>query len=295
MLFPASVEEINGESFESTSKLRSVSFPSNSKLKKIGNCAFTYSSIESISLPASVECIADYCFLSTPNLCKIKVSAENKFFKMIDGDYIVKESQKGSGVFDVIFLARRNLECITIPSRIKVINCFAFYQCKQIKSISFEPNSSLELIKKDAFYENSPEKIILPPSLKKVNKRSFFGNRNLKYVEFLSKSIKIKNYCFGFGQSISTFLFSNADQIVFDDETMSGIPDNMKILVRKNVQLSGNGLNSCRSKIYYIEDIEEERLRKEEDDDELIMKQQDAFAKQNEEMAATKNNENEEK
>ena len=49
---------------------------------------------------------------------------------------------------------------------------------------------------------------------------------------------------------------------------MFATPDNMKMLVKKNVKLIGDGLDDCRSKIYYIEDIEEEKgkLKKEEED-----------------------------
>ena len=150
--FPASLEVIGANSFNGTSNLKSIEFPSDSKLKKVDKKAFVYSKMKSISLPASVEYIDDECFMFTPDLCKIDVSPENKFFKVIDCNYIVKESVHGSGVFDVIVIARRNLETITIPSHIKVINNSAFYNCNMMKNINFEPNSSLEIIQDYVFY-----------------------------------------------------------------------------------------------------------------------------------------------
>lgn len=267
--FPSSVEVIGVDSFDGTSNLKSVKFPSDSNLKKIEKKAFVCSKLNSITLPASVEYLDDKCFILTPDLCEINVSPENKFFKLINGDYIVKESVKGSGVFDVIVIARRDLESITIPSCIKVINNSAFYNCKKLKDITFEPNSSLELIQDYVFCYFSAEKIVLPPSLKEVGVQSFFSNSSLKSAEFLGKSVQIKKNCFYNCRKIETIVFPNAEKIVFENSAMVLTPDNMKILVRKNAQLSGDGYEECKDNIYYIEEEEErlreERLRKEEE------------------------------
>lgn len=41
--------------------------------------------------------------------------------------------------------------------------------------------------------------------------------------------------------------------IVFENKAMFGIPDNTKIIVKKNCHISGDGLESCKSKIHYFE------------------------------------------
>ncbi|KAK8865150.1 hypothetical protein M9Y10_010684 [Tritrichomonas musculus] len=255
LIIPASVEMIGEGSFLGNPRLKSVRFPSNSKLKKINDRAFESCNLESISIPASVEYLGT-CFGYNDNLFKIEISPENKFFKLIDGNYIVMESEHGSGVFDTIFFCRRNVESIMIPSYIKVIKAYAFESCKQLKNITFEPNSSLELIENYAFSENSSEKLVFPPSLKKIGCYSLQYNHNLKYVEFLGKYIEI-GYCCFYSSNISTIIFTNADQIIFGDESTNYIPDNAKILVRKNAQLSGVGLNYCKSKIHFIEEFKE--------------------------------------
>ena len=119
------------------------------------------------------------------------------------------------------------------------------------------------------FYFFTLEKLVFPPSLKEVGVQSFYGNVNLKYMEFLSKSITIKKHCFYNCKKLSTVIFTNADQIVFEDGAMFATPNNMKIIVRKSAQVSGDGLNDCKNKIHYIEGDEIMKMRNiEEVDDE---------------------------
>ncbi|KAK8887509.1 hypothetical protein M9Y10_038557 [Tritrichomonas musculus] len=260
LLIPSSVEVIGSHSFNGTKKLKSVRFEPNSKLKTMICSCFGNSSIESISLPENVEYIDDDCFEDTPNLCKIDVSTENKFFKLIDSNYITKESEKGSGIFDTILIARRDIESIVIHSHIKHISDNAFNKCKNLKNIVFEPNLSEGI-----------EKIVFPPSLESIGASSFAGNDNFKYVEFLGKSIKFNIRCFEGCHNISTIIFPNAASINFEGHPPR-LPKKAKILVRKNAKLDGNHnlirFCLCKEKIYYIEDIEgeEERLRKEEEE-----------------------------
>ena len=94
---------------------------------------------------------------------------------------------------------------------------------------------------------------MFPPSLKEVGVQSFSFNENLKLVEFLSDSIKINDSCFDECKKISTIVFLDADKIVFENKAMLGIPDNTKIIVKKNCHISGDGLESCKSKIHYFE------------------------------------------
>lgn len=106
----------------------------------------TCSSIEHMSLPASVKQISDNCFHHTRNLKEIEISPKNKNFKLIDVKYVAKESNAGSCVFDVIILVRRDIESISITPHIKVINNYAFHFYQHLKTIKFESNSSLKSI-----------------------------------------------------------------------------------------------------------------------------------------------------
>lgn len=269
-MIPAQVSVIKPRSFNCHRFLKSVKFSPNSELKRIEDYAFSESSIESLSLPASVEKIADFAFCVTPNLNRVEVSADNKFFKLIDDKYIVRESIVGSGIFDVIIFARRDIESIIIPSHIKTINNHAFDNCKRLEKITFESNSSLETLKRSSFIiVPAVEEVVLPPSLKEVGDYSFLHAMNVKRVVFLSKSLKIGKECFSSCDKLTNATFQNADQISFGRDAFSYASDELEIFVRSTATLSGFGLADIESRINYIEKVapmkEEEGMMKDKD------------------------------
>ncbi|KAK8838865.1 hypothetical protein M9Y10_032907 [Tritrichomonas musculus] len=254
-VIPPQVAHINKYSFSNHKKLKKIGYSSNSKLNAIDNFAFSISSIEILSIPASVEQIGDWCFSDTHNLRKVEISSDNKIFRLIDGNYVVKESNRGSGVFDVIIFGRRDLKSISIPSHIREINNCAFQNCILLENVTFESNSSLESIKAWAFYHISgPERLVLPPSLKETYNSSFAEIKNIKSIEFLGKSVKIKTHSFSSCDNLSNVTFPNADQITFDNNAMSFTPEYLKIFVKRTAKLSGSGLGGFKGHINYIDD-----------------------------------------
>lgn len=261
-VIPAQVSVIKQRSFNYHKNLKSVKFSPNSELKCIEDYAFADSGITSLSLPASVEVITDNGLANAPNLNEVEVSADNKFFKLIEGKYIVKENNVGSGVFDVIIFGRRDMACITIPHHIKVINNYAFANCRRLETITFEPNSSLESIKNRSFISTAGmEELVLPPSLREVGEYSLSFIKNVKRIVFLGKSVKIESSCFSACKKLTSITFQNADQITFGNSTLSFTSDDLMILVKHNAKLSGSGLNDCIRQISYIED-QTDRVKK---------------------------------
>ncbi|KAK8853734.1 hypothetical protein M9Y10_016277 [Tritrichomonas musculus] len=254
-VIPPQVTRIKTWSFSNHQRLKTVRFSTNSELKCIENYAFSMSSIESLSLPASVEQIGDWCFSNTRNLRKVEISPENKFFKLFEGSFVVKESRRGSGAFDAIIFASRDIENASIPPHIKVINNCAFQHCQRLKTVTFESNSSLESIKPWAFsYIPGPERLVLPPSLKVADFDSFSSITNTKSIEFLGKSVTIGSGCFSSCRKLSTVTFPNADEITFEDRAMSCAPADLKIHVRRTAKLSGGGLSGSEDRIIYVDD-----------------------------------------
>lgn len=261
-VIPAQVSVIKQRSFNYHKNLKSVKFSPNSELKCIEDYAFADSGITSLSLPASVEVITDNGLANAPNLNEVEVSADNMFLKLIEGKYIVKENNVGSGVFDVIIFGRRDMESITIPHHIKVINNYAFANCRRLETITFEPNSSLESIKNRSFMSTAGmEELVLPPSLREVGEYSLSFIKNVKRIVFLGKSVKIESSCFSACKKLTSITFQNADQITFGNSTLSFTSDDLMIFVKHNAKLSGSGLNDCIRQICYIED-QTDRVKK---------------------------------
>ena len=254
-VIPPQVTRIKEWSFDHHDKLKTVRFSTNSELKCIDNFAFNYSSIECLSLPTSVEQIGDLCFSNARNLRKVEISPENKFFNLFDDKCVVKESRRGSGAFDVIVFAVRDIESISIPPRIKVITDCAFQHCERLVTVNFESNSSLESIKQEAFsHISGPERLVLSPSLKETDYSSFSFIKNMQSIEFLGKSVKIGTSCFCSCKNLSTVTFPNSEEITFGYYAMTGAPKDMKIHVRRSAKLSGGGLDGCENRIIYIDE-----------------------------------------
>lgn len=100
---PPQVTIIKDYAFNHNSMLKTVKCPAYSQLKCINDYAFFFSNIENLFffLPSSFEQIDKRCFSNVLKLKKVVISSENNFFKVLDGKYVVKESNVGSGIFDV--------------------------------------------------------------------------------------------------------------------------------------------------------------------------------------------------
>ena len=114
LTIPASVVRIGEKAFECCNELEVIKFAPNYRLKIIEKEAFSQTSLLTIEIPASVVEIEDGWNKETPNL---SISPDNKYYKMIDNKYIIKESD----IFDALFRAQKNIEKVTIPSSIKII------------------------------------------------------------------------------------------------------------------------------------------------------------------------------
>ena len=255
VVIPPQVKIIKKESFYGFKKLKSITFTKNSKLKIIEGEVFYNSSIHKLVLPSSIEKIDDDCFHFTSNLTEIDILPGNKIFKVIDNKYLVKKSQTKSENYDVLLFARRDIENVIIPSYIKVINYGAFSHCQQMKSITFESNSSLELLGSFSFDRvNGPEKIVFPPSLKEIGLYSFSSSTNVKYIEFLGKSVKICSSSFYDCGDLLSVSFPNADNIMLDNYALNSISKETKFYVRHDVIFSGKDSKEFQNKIIFIEE-----------------------------------------
>lgn len=251
-IIPFQVKIIKRRSFQNHNKLKTVTFPEDSQLKSIEDFAFASSSINKIKLPASIENISFNCFSSVKNLNEIEIFSKSKTFSIIDKKYLVKKS-RGSSEFDILIFARRDIENASIPSQIKVINDYAFQYCKKLKSITFDEDSSLEMINSYAFYQISgPEKIVFPPLLKELGNSSFGGAKNIKVIEFLGDFVRTNSYCFASCSNLSSISFLNASHVTIEGSSFTGIPKNAKINVGRLATLDGSGIIQCKNNINYI-------------------------------------------
>lgn len=205
---PSYIKHINSYSFSECYNLQSIAFDDfdNSDLISIGRGAFMSSSIQSISLPSNTIQLDDGWCRNTTELTDIFISEKNQTFSMDIQKLIIGKSTDKIDGFDTLYFASRDIQAAFIPSSIKKISSFSFYQCCKLKTVKFQSNSKLNELGEYSFSNSAIERIDIPESVSKLGECSFFGCSKLKKVTFFERS-KIGEILSG------TFAFSAIESI----------------------------------------------------------------------------------
>ena len=140
--YPSSLQNIGNHAFFNCIKLIDIKLPPS--LKKIGDYAFSYSSLSRIIIPSSVILIGvsafSYCDLLTDIVLpsSIQLIGTEAFYGCNDLDNVtiptsVQKISKGT------FKNCYTLQNIMIPSSVKTIENEAFENCHSLQSISLQP------------------------------------------------------------------------------------------------------------------------------------------------------------
>lgn len=195
---------ITSKSFENNVHIKSIEFPPNSELRIIESDAFINSSLEAISIPATVNELQEGWCKGTSKLTKINLSKENPNFKLYNQRFLMSKNEKNE--FENIIFANRDVKEAQIPNFIKHIKPFAFYECEQLNKIEFSDDSLLETIEKESFSYSSIEKIKIPSTVKKIGDGCFSWCEKLEIVEFGENSNLLSIGKIAFYQSSLKFI-----------------------------------------------------------------------------------------
>lgn len=145
--------EIPAYAFSGTTALRTVSIPENASLKVVGKGAFqNASSLETITLPATIEKIGQEAFRSCSNL--VSVAKEGVVFSSLN------ELEIGNN------------------------NCNAFALCSKLESFPLSKDTPLETIHQAFGQCESLKSIVIPDATKTISGAAFLGCTGLEKVEF---------------------------------------------------------------------------------------------------------------
>lgn len=169
------ITKIAENSFKQNQNIESIDFPEDSQLDSIGEYAFSFSNIESITLPPSIKELKYGWCSHTWNLVNISISPENDNFSYLDEDHqiIVGKSRSIIDHYDIIIFGCRNIEKIEIPSFIRIICPFAFSGCEVLRKVTFSIDSELEIIGDFAFSFTKVKKVRIPSQVKHIGCGSF--------------------------------------------------------------------------------------------------------------------------
>lgn len=191
---PATITTIDVQAFNGCKGMKTINLE-NTKIKNLATSTFLYcSSLESITLPVTVEQCGINPFMEDLALKEIKVADGNKNFTSIDGvlfsadkktlvafapastlNYVVPEGTEI--IANSAFCMSRRLKTIKFPVSLKTIDSNAFLRIDDLQLIELPP--ALETLGTSAFAEctKAEGEIILPSTLKKLSNKSFYYTR----------------------------------------------------------------------------------------------------------------------
>ena len=192
---PKGLQELGGYVFYGCSSLSSIQIPStltNLGDRGAGHHTFTGSGLTSISIPASVNKMASYCFENCPNLTTVNINGSNLVIEYEAFCDCKKLStvKMGAGVTSIDYNAFRgcsSLRNLTIGSNVISIKSGAFYQCSLLKEIVI-PDRVTEIDSRrysGTFGEcTSLEKVTLGKGLLELGDNVFANDTSLREVYF---------------------------------------------------------------------------------------------------------------
>lgn len=269
---PDSVEKIDDYVFYNCKLLKEITIPDS--VTSIGKeCFGECESLEKISFGKKVKTIGDGSFLKCQSLKNITVNAKNEFFTTRRGGLYQKKKkvlcfcydrsrkatiEKGTKRIGTLAFADHNeLREITIPASVTVIGGGAFYQCKNLRKVTFAQKSKCKKIesynsKREVYgcfsYCSKLVKIDFPKSLKSIAVycfRSCSSLKNIRFPEgFRFMDLSCFEYCSSlkkiyFGKSFEGYL--NYEQEVADRESFGYDPKDVREDVRLDCFVLGAG------------------------------------------------------
>ncbi len=146
---------------------------------------------------------------------KIQVIGNAQYY--VDGDDFIFIGKKYSSVTEITldsrtteinkyaFYSDRSLESIVIPKNVKIIGDYSFYNCTNLKSVTFESGSQLNIIGKYAFYNcELLNSIVIPASLTIIDNYAFYSCEGIVTftIESNSQLTTIGGYAFNYCRNL---------------------------------------------------------------------------------------------
>lgn len=175
---PSSVKKIGFKSF-AIPTLTTIVFPENSQLELIDDYAFDTTKITELYIPPKTK-FTEKFLIGMNNLLNIFISPENNNLKCINNQFIVTKSNQEIDSFDkIVYIIQKSPETI-IPSNY-ILCREALKECFFSKFILA---SDTKMIKNSCFYGFNIEKIVIPPSVERIEQDAF-NSCNLNWSNHL--------------------------------------------------------------------------------------------------------------
>ena len=203
---PEEVTEIPSYLFKNANMLEKVVLPDT--VTKIGNYAFENCvKLTSINLPDTVETIEEgafyNCGLTSINFPKKLKNAGSYVFKNTPIKTI-KVKEGVTALPNNAFNNANKLESVVLPTTLKTICNYSFYECTSLKSVTIPEET--ESIGEGAFQNCSAmTKVVMNDSLKTIKNDAFHGCSVLASIEVPDTVTSMGSYAFANCKKLTTF------------------------------------------------------------------------------------------
>ena len=171
------VVAINSKAFQGNEYLRSVIIPES--VVSIGDSVFfCCSSLTSVTIPYSVVSIGNLVFSGCSRLTNITVSADNEYYKSIDGNLYTKD-----GKTLVQYARGKTGTSFTIPEGVVSIGHWAFYACSGLTSVTIPED--VTSIGVGAFYWcTGLTSVTIPEGVTRIGYEAFYYCSSLSTIYY---------------------------------------------------------------------------------------------------------------
>lgn len=205
---PASVTILGDEAFSGCENLKRVTFANGSRLEEIGRMCFYGNAFEEITLLKTLKRIGEDAFSDCKSLKKVCIkdgceaclsaaqipdSATVRLLpETVTGDARAWDPRSCTQVVipeGTEKIANRwfwgsSIESATIPASVREIGVDAFSECRNLRTVTFAPESRLERIRSECFCDAGIERAVVPRSVAEIQERTFESCKNLAEVVF---------------------------------------------------------------------------------------------------------------
>ena len=180
--FNSSLEEIDNDAFQATTKLENITFEAPAKIKTIGTFAFQGSGLTELNIPASLQVVSWSAFGST-KLKKVTVADGSQLQSINTGAFngckdLEEFTFEGSSTLNKIqadaFSGDDKLKSFVIPEKVTVLERGAFNGASGLETITFKQPATMTVIGEGAFQNaKALKRIELPSTVTTISKDAF--------------------------------------------------------------------------------------------------------------------------
>lgn len=238
------ITSIGDAAFFNIDNLTSVTVGTNVAI--IADQAFSYSSMTSVTLPASVTNIAFDAFLDCNSLTAIMVATNNPDFSSAAGvlfnqdettligfpegkagSYAVPDSVTNIGIY--AFYDSTNLTSVALSSNVSIIENYAFYDCPGLTTITVNTNnpdySSVAGVLFDKSQDtliqypagNAATSYIMPDAVTNIGMEAFYGCPNLVSVTMGTNVAIVGGAAFEYCPALASISLPNSVTVISGD------------------------------------------------------------------------------